>query len=104
MADHYQTCYWCHIRAGPGRFSTRIKVRDTKGLSPCHPYNEMTMANTRNYTDAALRQMISDLSEGQKTMLRVGGALPKDPLGELYIDLRGSDVSRMIELIEEAKA
>lgn len=58
------------------------------------------MSNTRHYTDAALRELVDDLTEGQKTMLRVGGALPKDPLGELHVSLRSSDVSRMIEIVE----
>ncbi len=59
------------------------------------------MADTRHYTDAALRSFVSDLTEGQRTMLRVGGALPADPFKDLHISLRGSDVARMIEIIEE---
>ena len=61
----------------------------------------MTMANTRNYTDHALEELVSELTEGQKTMLRVGGALPKEPFGELHISLQSSDVSKMIEIVEE---
>lgn len=59
------------------------------------------MSDQRNYTDSALRELVSELTEPQKTMLRVGGALPKEPFGELHINLRGSDVARMIELVEE---
>lgn len=58
------------------------------------------MSNTRHYTDAALRELVGDLTEGQKTMLRASGALPQDPLGELHVSLRSSDVSRMIEIVE----
>lgn len=62
------------------------------------------MSNNRNYTDHALKQLVSELADGQRTMLRVGGALPKEPFGELYVDLRGKDVARMIEIIEEETA
>jgi len=60
------------------------------------------MSNTRHYTDAALEEFVSRLDEGQKTMLRVGGALPADPFNELEVSLRSSDVARMIELLDEA--
>ena len=64
----------------------------------------MTMSNQRHYTDAALRIFVNDLDEGEQTMLRVGGALPAEPFQDLEPNLRGSDVARMIELIEEQNA
>lgn len=59
------------------------------------------MSNTRHYTDDALETLIKELDDGQKTMLRVGGALPKDPFGTMPVALRSSDVARMIELLED---
>jgi hypothetical protein len=58
------------------------------------------MSNTRHYTDAALRIFVDDLSEGEQTMLRVGGALPAT-FKQLEPNLMSSDVARMIEIIEE---
>jgi hypothetical protein len=60
------------------------------------------MSNTRHYTDAALRKFVEKLDEGERTMLRVGGALPAEPFNELELSLRSSDVARMIEIVEEA--
>jgi len=59
------------------------------------------MANTRHYTDAALRSFLTELDEGQKTMIRATGALPADPFNDLHLNLRSSDVARMIELMED---
>jgi hypothetical protein len=59
------------------------------------------MSNKRHYTDSGLRELASELSEGEKTMLRVGGALPKEPFGNLHLSLQSSDVARMIELLTE---
>jgi ABC-type branched-subunit amino acid transport system ATPase component len=59
------------------------------------------MSNQRNYTDNALEIFANDLSEGEQTMLVVGGALPADPFKDLEPNLRGSDIARMIEIIQE---
>ena len=67
------------------------------------PLLRNAMSNQRNYTDAALRIFVNDLDEGEQTMLRVGGALPAT-FKDLEPNLRGSDVARMIELIEEGQA
>jgi hypothetical protein len=58
------------------------------------------MSNQRNYTDNALETFINDLSEGERRMLVIGGALPAT-FKELEPNLRGSDVGRMIEIIRE---
>jgi hypothetical protein len=58
------------------------------------------MSNTRHYSDAGLRELATELSENEKALLRLGGALPQEPFGELHLSLRSSDVARMIELIE----
>ena len=55
----------------------------------------------RHYTDKALRKLVHELGDGQKTMLKVGGALPKEPYGDLHLSLKSADVARMIELVEE---
>jgi hypothetical protein len=85
----------------PGLNSSHITLCNTKELSQSRSLYVVRMSGTRHYTDAALRELVNDLDEGQKTMLRVGGALPKEPFGELHLSLRSSDVARMIELIEE---
>jgi hypothetical protein len=58
------------------------------------------MSNQRNYTDNALEIFANDLSEGEQTMLVVGGALPAT-FKDLEPNLRGSDIARMIEIIQE---
>jgi hypothetical protein len=62
----------------------------------------MTMANTRNYTDAALEIFVKDLEKGEQTMLRVGGALPAT-FRDLDPKLGSKDVVRMIELVERSE-
>lgn len=61
----------------------------------------MPMSNTRHYTDDGLRELVDKLTDGERTLLRVGGALPKEKLGDLDPSLRSSDIARMIELLED---
>jgi hypothetical protein len=58
------------------------------------------MSNQRNYTDNALEIFVNDLTEGEQKMLEVGGALPAT-FKNLEPNLRGSDIARMIEIIQE---
>jgi len=58
------------------------------------------MSNKRNYSDNALEIFANDLSEGEQTMLVVGGALPAT-FKDLEPRLRGSDIARMIEIVQE---
>lgn len=57
------------------------------------------MADTRHYTDAALRTFAEKLNDGEKTLV-VGGVLPADKFKDLTPPLRGSDVARLIEIVE----
>lgn len=57
------------------------------------------MSNQRNYTDNALETFVSDLDEGEKTLLRTAGALPAT-FKDLRPNLRSSDIARMIEIIK----
>jgi hypothetical protein len=55
------------------------------------------MSNQRNYTDNALETFAEDMSNGEIELLVAGGVIPAH-LAELEPNLRGSDVSRLIEL------
>lgn len=57
------------------------------------------MSNSRHYTDEGLRQLLSDLDEGEQTMLAAGGALPAR-FKDLNPQLTGSDVAELIRLAE----
>jgi hypothetical protein len=59
------------------------------------------MSNTRNYDDDSLKNLVGYLDEGEKKMLRLGGALPAEPFRDMEPSLRGEDIARMIELMED---
>lgn len=54
--------------------------------------------DNRNHSNDELRQLVSKLTDGERTLLRVGGALPVEFQEE---NLTGADISRMIGIIED---
>jgi hypothetical protein len=60
----------------------------------------IAMSERRNYTDDALETFAQDLDAGEQKMLVLAGALPAY-FRDFNPNLRGSDVARMIEFIEE---